>query len=291
MRYYYINETFTTQRRQRIFKINKPFDTELVSVYVDGELMECGENADYVTIPDTGKIIFNNRVPVGSTVQVTSTAMTKKLDVQVITNDNTGRKNALYKKYGTLRRLKVNNLYNVQICIDKEFTRWSFMSEMSPMFATVKQVRQQIGKFIEDVTDSQIELMLYANSVKVVELIDQLANQEEPVENVTYEVDANGIYSTTYRAVKNWVLYQTCIDLIYYIYYGIAIRYGSIKKIIGDIDIERNVKLPYLDDLLDRLKDLWEDADEEIRGVDIVKSFVKAIDKYKYTDWERTTNF
>ena len=292
MKYYSINENYIARRGQRVFRIEKPFVNEIISVFLNGELQTLGEDKDYLTVQDTGKVIFNSPLHEGDCVQVISSIASTSITLEVVSPGHSDRKNTLYRKYSTDRKFKMNNLYSVRICIDKDFIDWQFSSQLQPFFATVRQVRQQIGEFIEGVTDDHIASLIYKNSVQVVELIDQLANQDDPVENVEYEYNqATGEYTTTYRAVKNWVLYQTCIDLIYYKYYGIAAHYGSIRKEIGDVSIERSVKLPYLDDLLKRLKDYWEEADDEIRGINVVAAFVKAIDNYKYDDWARTTNF
>ena len=118
-----------------------------------------------------------------------------------------------------------------------------------------------------------------------------MKNQDEAVENVTYDVDSDGNYTTTYRAVKNWVRLKTEIELVMARYYGISYRYGTIVKEVGDIHIEKSTKLPYIDNLLDRLKDQFEEADNVIRGVNIVASGVKGINNYSYDDWARETNF
>ena len=133
--------------------------------------------------------------------------------------------------------------------------------------------------------------MIYRNSVEVIELIDELANADEAIENVTYEKDSDGNYTTTYRAIKNWVRYKTEIELVMARYYGISYRYGSVRKEVGDISIEKSTKLPYIDNLLDRIKDQYEEADNTIRGINIVASSVKAINKYSYDNWARETNF
>ena len=62
-------------------------------------------------------------------------------------------------------------------------------------------------------------------------LIDELANLEEPVENVTYETDSEGNYTTTYRAVTNWVKFKTEIDLIYARYFGNAFAASGICRL------------------------------------------------------------
>ena len=168
---------------------------------------------------------------------------------------------------------------------------WNFVSHLNPLFVSSKKIWEDIGEFIEGFTERYINSMIYRNSVEVIELIDDLANQEEAIENVTYEQDEYGEYTTTYRAVKNWVKSKTEIELVMARYYGISYRYGSVKKSVGDLEIEKSTKLPYIDDLLDRLKKQFDEADKVIKGLNIVASAVKASINYSYEDWERITNF
>lgn len=291
MRKYSVNETYTASEGQQVFNIEKPFINDGISVFLNGMLQTFGEGRDYVTSYDTGRIVFNNPLDAGDTVSIISNVASKKVNLEIISPGRADKPNALYKKYGTVRRLKHNNKYEVSIVINKEVFRWHFISRLSPLLCTSRKIWEDIGEFIEGFTEEYIHSMLYSNSKAVIELIDELANQEDPVENVTYTVDEDGVYKGSHSAVRDWVRYKTDIELIEARYYGISLRYGSVRKEIGDISIEKNTKLPYLDNLLDDLKKKFDDADEKIRGVDIVAYGVKAINNYKYDDWARTTNF
>ena len=362
MRKYSINENYVASNGQQVFNIEKPFVNDTISIFVNGILQVLGENKDYLTVQDTGKIIFNkpltegdivsvistiasnkinleiissgkadkpnslykkygtvkrfkpnnvyevqlcldkdiikwnfvshlNPLSEGDIVSVISTVASKKINLEIISPGKADKPNALYKKYGTVKRFKPNNVYEVQLCLDKDIIKWNFISHINPLFVSSKKIWEDIGEFIEGFTERYINSMIYRNSVEVIELIDELANQEEAIENVTYEINEDGDYTTTYRAVKNWVKFKTEIELVMARYYGISYRYGSIRKEIGDISIEKSTKLPYIDNLLDRLKDQFEEADKVIRGLNIVASAVKANDNYSYEDWERTTNF
>lgn len=291
MKKYSINETYIAGENQQIFNIEKPFINDTISVFVNGSLQSLGEDKDYLTVQDTGKVIFNNPLVEGDIVSIISNVISKNVNLEIISSGKADKPNALYKKYGTVKRFKNNNKYEVAICLDKDIYKWSFISKLTPLFITSKKIWEDIGEFIEGFTEEYINSILYQNSVEVVELIDELANQLESVENVTYEIDQDGNYTTNYRAVKNWVRYKTEINLIMARYYGISNRYGSISKEIGDIKISKEVKLPYLDNLLDRLQDQFDEADATIRGVNVVVSAVKAGTNYSYEDWERTTNF
>lgn len=291
MRKYSINENYTATEGQQVFVIEKPFINDTISVFVNGLLQNLGEDRDYLTVQDTGKVIFNRPLSEGDIVSVISNVASNKINLEIVSSGRADKPNALYKKYGTVKRLKENNKYEVHICLSKELFSWTFVSKLTPLFVSSKKIWEDIGEFIEGFTEEYINSMLYRNSVEVVGLIDELANQDDAVENVTYEVDADGNYTTNYRAVKNWVRYKTEIDLIYARYYGISYRYGSIRKEVGDISIQKDTKLPYIDNLLDRVKDQWDEADAAIRGVNVVASAVKAGTNYSYDDWARETNF
>lgn len=291
MRQYSVNENFTASENQQVFNIEKPFINDTISVFVNGILQTLGENEDYLTVQDTGKVIFNSPLTEGDTVSVVSNIASKKINLEIVSSGKADKPNALYKKYGTVKRLKENNKYEIQICIDKDIFKWNFVSKLNPLFVSSKKIWEDIGEFIEGFTEEYINSMIYRNSVEVIELIDELANAEEAIENVTYEKDNDGFYTATNRAIKNWVKFKTEIDLIMARYYGISYRYGSVRKEVGDIAIEKSTKLPYIDNLLDRLKDQFEEADNTIRGINIVASGVKGIDKYTYDNWARETNF
>lgn len=291
MKQYSINETYIAVQDQTTFNIEKPFVNDTISVFVNGSLKTFGTDKDYLTVQDTGKVIFNTPLNAGDTVSVISTVVSNRLSLEIVSAGRADKPNALYKKYGTVNRLKPNNKYEVQICIDKDMFKWGFVSKLNPFFVQPKKIWEDIGEFIEGFTDEYIASMIYRNSVEVIELIDMLANAEEAIENVTYEVDSEGMYSTTQRAVTNWVKFKTEIDLIYARYFGISYRYGTVEKEVGDIRIRKETKLPYIDNLLARLTKQFEEADQVIRGLNIVVSTVKATINYKYDDWARETNF
>ena len=291
MRKYSVNENYVASNEQQVFNIEKPFVNDTISVFVNGVLQVLGEDKDYLTVQDTGKVIFNEPLSEGDIVSVISTVASNKINLEIISSGKADKPNALYKKYGTVKRLKPNNVYKIQLCLEKDIIKWNFISHLNPLFVSSKKIWEDIGEFIEGFTERYINSMLYRNSVEVIELIDELANQEEAVENVTYEINEDGDYTTACRAIKNWVKFKTEIELVMARYYGISYRYGSIRKEVGDISIEKSTKLPYIDNLLDRLKDQFEEADKVIRGLNTVASAIKGGDNYSYEDWERTTNF
>lgn len=292
MRKYSVNETFTASEGQQVFNVERPFINDAISVFLNGRLQHFGEENDYVTSQDTGRIIFRVPLEAGDMVGIVSTIASNKINLEIISPGRADKPNALFKKYGTVNRFKPNNKYEACICIRKELIRWNFISKLQPLFCNARKIYEDIGEFIEGFTDEYIHSVLYANSKDVLTLIDELANDaDNPVTNVTYTQNPDGSYELSHSAISNWVRYKTEIDLIYARYYGISLKYGSIRKEIGDISIEKFTKLPYIDQLLDNIKKKFDEADQKIRGIDTVAYGVKAITNYKYDDWARTTNF
>ncbi len=291
MNSYSIQESYIATQGQTIFNIEKPFVNDTISVFVNGQLQELGEEKDYLTVQDTGKVIFYAPLNEGDVFTIITNVASTSISLEIVSSGRADKPNALYKKYGTVERLKKNNKYEVQICLSKEIFKWSFISKLNPMFIASKKIWEDIGEFIEGFTEEYINAMIYRSSIEVIELIDELAALDDAVENVTYSTDDDGNYTTTHRAIKNWVKYKTEKNLILARYYGISYRYGTIKKEIGDISIERNVKLPYVNTLLRAIEDQLEEADNVIRGTNIVAYGVKGSDNYSYDDYSRETSF
>ena len=265
-------------------KIIPDHDLEnLVSIFVNDEIAT--EDEDYF-IKDN-KIIFNRELNDSDDLKMNYSYDTNK---NIISKGKIN-KNSILSRFDSDIKLNENNKYRIGIVIDKELYEWEFNSKQNPMFSTARQVLEDIGEFIEGFTEEYINNKIYDNSLAVIDLIDELASLDTPVENVTYEKDEDGFYTTTYKAVKNWVRYKTDIDLTLARYFGISYHYGSEMKEIGDIKIEKSTKLPYIDNLLDFLKKQWDEADKIIRGTNVVSSAVKAGTQYKYDDWNRDTTW
>ena len=254
----------------------------ITSIFLDEELL--AENEDYLV--KNNKVVFAD-LPDNSNLTVIHNINTAKR----LINPGKSNSNSILTRFNSDVKLNENNKYRIGIAIDKDMYEWEFNSKQNPMFTTAKKIYEDIGEFIDGFTEEYINSKIYDNSLAVIDLIDTLAAQETPVENVTYEKDADGLYTTTYKAVNNWVRYKTDIDLTLARYFGISYHYGSELKNIGDIKIERTTKLPYIDNLLDMLRKQWDEADKVIRGTNVVVSAIKAGTRYKYDDWDRETTW
>lgn len=279
MKQYSVTESKTVKNN----KISSNYGIDnITSIFLDGELLTADE--DYLV--KNNKVVFAD-LPDDSNLTVIHNIDTTK----TLINPGKSSSNSILTRFNSDLKLNENNKYRIGIAIDKDMYEWEFNSRQNPMFTTAKKIYEDIGEFIDGFTEEYINAKIYDNSVAVIDLIDTLAAQETPVENVTYEQDADGFYTTKYKAVNNWVRYKTDIDLTLARYFGISYHYGSELKNIGDIKIEKATKLPYIDNLLDMLRKQWDEADKVIRGTNVVASAIKAGTRYKYDDWNRDTTW
>lgn len=285
---YFINETFIAELSQQVFSLHKPFKQQIIDVYKNGSLLS--HKVDYEVQEAAGCILLNEPALNGDVINVRSNVSLDNMQLQVVSDSRKDRADVLYKKWGTASKLMMNNKYEFSIGIGKEVFKFHFGSRLSPLFSSARAILEDIGEFIEGFTEEYIYSKIHANSEELIELLDELANRESnPVENVAYEIDSDGIYKLSNKTGERWVKSKTEIELILARYYGISYSYGSISKSLGDISIEKSTKLPYIDQLLKRLEKDFAAADEYIRGVNSVATFVKGSVNHEFT--ERTIRF
>ena len=279
MKQYIIDSTYTASEEQTEFVLRNL--SESSSVFLNGELQELG--TDY-SINEEGFAEFLTAAEEGDEINIVSSVELSDRS-SILSYGSKDKIGSLFKRFSSDQKLEYNNKYVININIKDEDFKWSFQSKLQPFFSTIKLIRNDIGDFISDYQDEKIESFIYSNSKDVVSLVNELL--EDDIENVTITENTDGSYETNDRAVKDWVRYKSEIDLIYAKYFGISADYGSKKKSIGDISIEKSTKLPYIDQLLGRLRSLFDEADMKIRGYNTVVSAVKAGDNYTYEDWDR----
>jgi hypothetical protein len=154
-------------------------------------------------------------------------------DKWVVTSKNSYNPNALIKLFSASQKFKYNQEYVFKIGIEEEgeqkiFTE-SFQSQYDPFYSNVKNVRLDTGDLLDGVTDSQISKLIYKWSKEAYTILEDDNRLDEIKE---------------YRYTQNYVRYKTDIDLCYAIYCSISGKYGTIVKEIGNIKVQREVKLP-----------------------------------------------
>jgi hypothetical protein len=292
MQSYIIKENFIATESQKNFKLRKPFIQGSINVYVNEALQSFGPEADYTTIPDKGFILFTNPLNVDDVVRIES-----KEDVaKVLSYGKRDTTNAVFQRFSSIVKLNFNNRYKVRITIDNEPIEWSFSSTLTPYWTTIKKIQEDIGEFIPGFTDEYIASMIHRNSLELLQRIQEAedANDDGLNEGAAEAIvpNADGEYENKSRLVNNWVRYKTEIDLIYARYFGISFQYGTKEKSIGDIKIRNERKLPYIDNLLDKLNKHLKDAEDAIFGsMNFSAVFQKGKTNYDYETIARTVSW
>jgi hypothetical protein len=187
-------------------------------------------------------------------------------DNWVVTSKNSYNPNALVKLFSSDQKLKYNQEYTFKIGIhddgqEKIFTE-SFLSQYDPFYSNVKNIRLDTGDLLEGATDAQISKLIYKWSKDAYAILDN-DNRLDDIKK--------------YKYTQNYVRYKTDIDLCYAIYCSISGKYGVIEKDIGNIKIHREVKLPLIEAMIKRFRELLLPNEEQLVGsTNSIATFVKA---------------
>ena len=268
---YSIIKKINAEKDQTNYALETPLEIQGVAdVFINGEIQE---DTQYSFDTDTKIISLNYSFLGGEEISVRYSLLNDQ-KVEPVSFGSHDKTIALYKRYGTEQRLKLNNRYTISLYIRKEMLEFNFTTILSPLFSSVKAIREDIGEFIEDYTDTYIISKIHEMSYECIDLIDALA--EDGTTAVTYTKNADGTYTAGSKTITQWVTYKTQIELILAKYYGISARYGSYSKQLGDLKIESSNKLPYIDQILKRLESKFNGADSIIKANYGIKAFVKA---------------
>ena len=280
--YCQVKENFISSEEQTVIKTNRPFIDNTVDVYLNGEKKEY--DIDFTSNGEESEIIFYESLPANGIIDVLSTS--DDID-KVVSFGSKDTDNTLYKRYESDNTLKYNNKYKIHLVIDNQVYEYSFSSALTPMYSSSKKIFEDVGEFIDGFTEEYINSIIHRNSVEIVEKVN--AKIEDNADNIAIEntitADADGYYDPQLNKLLNkWVRLKTDIDLVYARYYGIAANYGSQEKSIGDIRIAKDVKLPYIDELLKKLKKDLDDVEQKLFGTVIASTAVRAGNKYPYSE-------
>lgn len=179
---------------------------------------------------------------------------------------------ALFQKFKSQAPLQNNRIYHVEVKLKQNpvFTS-SFITALTPLHATVKEIRRDLGDFAKDVDDIEILSVIYETSL-LAEEFDTEDTQLEPA----------GIIKTQ----KKWARYTTDIEIVEVVYLGMAKKFGTFKKSIGELNVSDTQNLTGLANLLKRFKTKVEEAETALTGTGsgTVGSFVKASNNYIYSE-------
>lgn len=210
--------------------------TEL-RVYLNGILALLGN--DYVEV-DEYTIRFNFQLSEDDVIVTEHKVYFDDKKITVI-----GKKaESIFQRYGDDKTLFENQKYTLTFRYeDQEFSQ-SFMTFLTPLYSTVKTVREDLGAVIEEIPDERILYLLFQNSI----LSQNIANEEnlallQSSEKVPF-------------VFKQYVRYRTEVDLITSIYLLISGRQGSATKNLGTFKVDRRYQFNAigLETILDDLK-------------------------------------
>jgi ribosomal protein L10 len=187
-------------------------------------------------------------------------------DNWVATSKNSYNPNALIKLFSSDTKYKYNQEYTFKIGIkdeeEKKSFSESFQSQYDPFYSNVKNIRLDTGDLLDGATDAQISKLIYKWSKDAY----QILNDDNRLDDIK-----------KYKYTQNYVRYKTDIDLCYAIYCSISGKYGVITKEVGNIKVQREVKLPLIAAMIKRFEDLLRPNEDLLHGnKNSVVSFVKA---------------
>lgn len=200
------------------------------------------------------KIIFNNPLMEGDKIEIYDSILNS---VKVVTKNSYNR-NALFKIFSSNINFKYNHTYEFALPVQGKLFSTEFETEHDPFYTTVKKIRLDTGDLLNKVSDNQIAALIYQYSKEVQDILGD-------------DADSIPVYAS------NVVRYKTDIDLCWAIYLSISGKYGVKSKKVGTIEIEKNTKVPYIETMIKRFKELLAPNEELLNGdKDTVLSFVKA---------------
>lgn len=234
---------------------------EGIVVSVNGEILTL--NCDYTMF--NGELNFSNPLSVGDKIIIKASILN---NVKLITK-NSYSKNALFKYYSSNAKLKSNQIYDFVLNVNGEEHTSKFLSKYDPFYTTIEKIRIDTGDLLINVPDSQIAKVIYLNSKEAYDKLLEAASSDDGEETSITTIP-------TYA--KNYVRYKTDIDFCFAIYLSISGKYGTQTKKVGDIQIENTVKLPYIDNMISRFKELLKPNEEAFGGISktTTATFVKA---------------
>lgn len=233
------------------YKMNNPFSytSDKFSIIVNDYPLN--ETTDY-TITDN-ILVFNNPLSIGDKIQLEYSISDS---VKIVTRNSYSR-DSLYKIFSSNAKFKLNHTYDFILKVQGELFSNKFNTKHDPFFTTVKKIRLDTGDILNGATDFQISQIIYMYSKEVQDIL--------------------GVGSAVPVSATNVVRYKTDIDLCWAIYCSISGKYGKIEKKVGTIEILKETKLPLIEAMVKRFKDLLKPNEENLNGSSLTAaSFVKA---------------
>ena len=167
--------------------------------------------------------------------------------------------------------LLTNNKYELKISYDGQQTTKEFITELTPYYASIAQIRTTpIKTFVSDIADKEIMFKIYDNS----KLAQQLSKEHD-------NDDWIGDEDIPYYVI-NYVITKTKYDIFLAQYLNIA-KQNSRSIDLADFSVDSG-EMDGLKDLLDDLEDEYKYWEDKLTGVGEASpvSVVKAEGSYPF---------
>lgn len=208
--------------------------SRIYKVFLNGE--EIQKNIGYTAVGDKSLSLINYSV--GDRLKIESMVSQK-----IIGYDD----KCIFKIFSDNGLLKQSCQYNIILNVNNRTIEQSFKSQLSPLYSTVRNVENLIKPVIEKI-DVDIEEMLFLNSR---ELENNLIEKQ--------------IYSTIKLPKKDrWVLYKTCLEILYKVYYESNTNDEESTKTVGAITIIDKKHIIMLKDFISRFESLYSEANLQL---------------------------
>lgn len=229
---------------------NNVFDAKSNVYKVFLNSVELKKDIDYTVVDSKSFSLINYNI--GDKLKIESMVSKK-----IIGYDNSCIFN-IFEKVGILR---ASCQYLLTLNVSNTVIEQPFKSQLSPLYSSVRNVENLIKPVIEKV-DIDIEEMLFLNS--------------RELENILIEKQ---IYSTIKLPKKDrWVLYKTCLEILYKVYYQSNINDEETTKTVGTLTMKDKKHIIELKDFITRFENLYSEANLLLldSNASSVASFVKA---------------
>lgn len=204
-------------------------------------------------------VVFTNPVREGSLLTVAFKTQAKKaLTRRLVPMQE------LYPLYTSELTLATNTTYDYILHLKGEVFSKKYRTKYDPYYTTIKTIRNDTGSLLKSIKDDGIDKLIHENSLVVEDLLGDRLEGE-------FTVDGK-----VTLPVSNYVRYKTDIDIVNAIYLSMCGRYGKFDKMLGTLEVSNDYKLPELEDMLARFKELLKLYEDAFKGPDTPLSFRKS---------------
>lgn len=269
-------ETYIFKNSSKLYEIkNKMIDSFVNNEFEKSDNFKIFINETEVTsyTYEDNFLVFDYFIDEGSYIEIHDNI---SLDFNKYITKNSYDKKSIFKVFSKNQKLKYNHKYTLSCDIlgvdNIKNYNYTVNAIHDPFYCSVEQIRFDCNDFIDEISDEQISKAIYLNSKIAKELLE--AKDEGNSSNTTNKIP---------RYVKSFVRYKTDIDICTAIYLSISGKFGTINKQIGSIHITKDIKLPYLKDIMKRFEENLKGPSDQLNGRKAKSSsFVKATNNFPF---------